>query len=90
MTIEYVDLHKDMTVGEAIQHIKKTGLEKETIYTCYVTDGRRKLEGIVSLRKLVICDESKKIEDIMNTDVVYVHTHDDQEKVANLFKSMIL
>lgn len=86
MTIEYVDLHKDMTVGEAIQHIKKTGLEKETIYTCYVTDGRRKLEGIVSLRKLVICDESKKIEDIMNTDVVYVHTHDDQEKVANLFK----
>ncbi|CDF59200.1 magnesium transporter [Thermobrachium celere] len=86
MTIEYVDLRKDMTVGEAIKHIKETGIEKETIYTCYVIDSCRKLEGIISLRKLVICDENRKIEDIMNTDVIYVHTHDDQEVVASLFK----
>ncbi|SHF30949.1 magnesium transporter [Caloramator proteoclasticus] len=86
MTIEYVDLRKDMTVAEAIKHIKETGIEKETIYTCYVIDGSRKLEGIISLRKLVTCDEDKKIEDIMNTDVIYVHTHDDQEMVASLFK----
>lgn len=86
ITIEYVDLRKDMTVKEAINHLKKTGLEKETIYTCYVTDGSRKLEGIISLRKLVISEEEQIIEDIMETDVVYVHTHDDQEMVASVFK----
>ncbi|EYE89354.1 magnesium transporter [Fervidicella metallireducens AeB] len=86
ITIEYVDLRKDMTVKEAIKHLKETGLEKETIYTCYVTDGSRKLEGIISLRKLVISQEDEIIEDIMETDVVYVHTHDDQEMVASVFK----
>ncbi|GMG95241.1 magnesium transporter [Tepidimicrobium xylanilyticum] len=86
MTIEYVDLKKHMTVGDALNHIKKTGLDKETVYTCYVTDENRKLEGIISLRKLVISDEEKTIEDIMNKDVIYVHTHDDQETVANIFK----
>ncbi|HHV45879.1 MAG TPA: magnesium transporter [Tissierellia bacterium] len=86
MTIEYVDLKKGMTVRDALKHIKKTGLDKETVYTCYVTDGNRKLEGIVSLRKIVISDEDETIEDIMNTDVIYVNTHDDQETVANVFK----
>jgi len=86
MTIEYVDLKKEMTVRDALKHIKKTGLDKETVYTCYVTDGNRKLEGIVSLRKIVISDEDETIEDIMNTDVIYVNTHDDQETVANVFK----
>lgn len=86
MTIEYVDLKKAMTVKAALDHIKETGLDKETIYTCYVTDKNRKLEGIVSLRKLVISDGDKTIEDIMNTDVIYVNTHDDQETVADIFR----
>lgn len=86
MTIEYVDLKKNMTVQHAIDHIKKTGIEKETIYTCYVTDSNRKLEGIVSLRKLVISDSNNTIEELMSKDPVYVNTHDDQEIVAQLFK----
>lgn len=86
MTIEYVDLKKTMTVKDALEHIKKTGLDKETVYTCYVTDRNRKLEGIVSLRKLVISEENLSIEEIMDRDVIYVHTHDDQETVAGIFK----
>ncbi|MCF6464325.1 magnesium transporter [Clostridium sp. Cult2] len=86
MTIEYVDLKKGMTVEEALSHIKETGLDKETVYTCYVTDKNRKLEGIVSLRKLVISNGEETIEDIMDRDVIFVHTHDDQETVAGIFK----
>ena len=85
MTIEYVSLKKTMTVKEAMAHIKKTGLNKETIYTCYVTNRNRVLEGIVSLRKLVISDEDLVIKDIMQDDIIYVNTHDDQETVGNLF-----
>ncbi len=86
MTIEYVDLKKTMTVRNALDHIKETGLDKETVYTCYVTDKNRKLEGIVSLRKLVISDKDETIESIMDKDVIYVHTHDDQETAAGIFK----
>lgn len=86
MTIEYVDLKRDITVKDALQKIKRTGLEKETIYTCYVIDQNRKLEGIVSLRELVVSNDELLISDIMTTDVVYVNTHDDQEEIANLFK----
>lgn len=86
MTIEYVDLKKTMTVRDALDHIKETGLDKETVYTCYVTDKNRKLDGIVSLRKLVISDENDTIEEIMSEDVIYVHTNDDQETVAGIFK----
>lgn len=85
MTIEYVELKKTMTVKDALDHIKDIGLDRETVYTCYVTNANRKLEGIVSLRKLVISSENKTIEKIMNADVIYVHTHDDQEEVADLF-----
>lgn len=85
-TTEFVDLKKTMTVRDALDHIKETGLDKETVYTCYVTDKNRKLEGIVSLRKLVISDKDKTIEEIMNRDVIYVQTHDDQETVAGIFK----
>ena len=85
-TTEYVDLKKSMTVQDSLNHIKETGLDKETVYTCYVTDRNRKLEGIVSLRKLVISDENKTIEEIMDRDVIYVQTHDDQETVAGIFK----
>ena len=86
MTIEYVDLKKTMTVKDALDHIKETGLTKETVYTCYVTDKNRTLEGIVSLRKLVISAEDDTIGDIMDSDVIYVHTHYDQETVAAMFK----
>ena len=85
MTIEYVDLKKDMTVKEAMAHIKKTGLNKETIYTCYVIGQNRVLEGIVSLRTLVVSDEDMKVSELMEDDIIYVKTHDDQETVGNLF-----
>ncbi|MFZ5969456.1 MAG: magnesium transporter [Bacillota bacterium] len=86
MTIEYVDLKRDMTLKQALEHIKKTGIEKETVYTCYVTDKNRKLEGIVSLRKLVMKDEEQIVGEIMNDDVISVNTHDEQEKIVHLFK----
>lgn len=86
MTIEYVGLKKEMTVKQAMNYIKKIGIDRETIYTCYVMDENRKLEGIVSLRKLVISDDAKTIEEIMNKEVIYVNTHDNQEAIAYLFK----
>ena len=86
MTIEYVGLKKEMTLREALDYIKRIALDKETVYTCYVTDANRKLEGIISLRKLVTNDEDKTVGEMMNTDVIYVHTHDDQETIAHLFK----
>ncbi len=85
MTIEYVDLKKKMTVKEAMRHIKETGLTRETVYTCYVTDKNRTLEGFVSLRTLVISEEDQIIEDIMESEVIHVNTHDDQETVASEF-----
>ena len=75
-----------MTVKEALDHIKETGLSKETIYTCYVTDNNKKLKGIVSLRNLVVADTDRLIEDIFHEDIIYVETHDDQETVANTFR----
>lgn len=86
MTIEYVELRKTMTVKEALAHVKEVGLNRETIYTCYVTDKNRKLEGIVSLRSLVVSPEDEVITNLMETDVIVVNTHDDQETVAGLFK----
>lgn len=86
MTIEYVDLKKRMTVKEALAHIKNTGMNKETVYTCYVTDSKRRLEGFVSLRDLVTSDEDHILEDIMESEVVHVNTYDDQENIANLFR----
>lgn len=86
MTIEFIDLKKHMTVKEALEKIRRIGMNKETIYTCYVIDSQRKLEGIVSLKDLVLADPEQKIEDIMQTDFVSVKTLDDQEEVAALFK----
>jgi len=86
MTIEYVDLKRNITVKEALEGIRKTGIEKETIYTCYIIDANRRLEGIVSLRELVINNEDNKIEDIMTQDFIYVNTLDDQEEIAQKFK----
>jgi magnesium transporter len=86
MTIEYVDLKKEMTVEEALEHIRKTGVDKETINTCYVIDENRILEGIISIRKLILCDKNSIIKDIMKKDFIYVNTLDDQETVAKFFK----
>lgn len=86
MTIEYVDLKKDMTVSQAIQRIKDTGIDKETIDTCYVIDGNRVLEGVVSIRKLILSPETAVIKDIMQTGVIFSNTHYDQEELAALFK----
>lgn len=86
MTIEYVDLKKEMTVKEALEHIKLTGTDKETINICYVIDNQRKLEGIVSLRKLILSDEDTVIKELMESNIIFVHTLDDQEEVADKFK----
>ncbi len=86
MTVEYVDLNKEMTVKEAIEHIKKTGVDKETINTCYVIGKNRTLEGVVSIRKLILSDDDQIIKDILNEDVISIKTTDDQENTAQLFK----
>ena len=83
MTIEYVDLSPDMTVKDAFDHIRKTGIDKETVYTCYVTD-KKKLVGFVSVRDLLMNPYEAKIGDIMDDNVISVHTTDDKEAVANV------
>ena len=84
MTTEYVDIRETMTVAQAMAHIKETGIHKETIYTCYVTN-RRKLVGIVSAKDLMTSDDDALIKDLMETEIISVSTHTDQEEVARLF-----
>ena len=85
MTTEYVSLRPNMTVGEAILRIRRTGIDKETIYTCYVTRGH-KLIGMVTVKTLLLCeDDDTLIEDIMQEHVITVNTTDDQEVVAQMF-----
>lgn len=86
MTIEYVGLREEMTVREAMAHIKAIGLSKETVYTCYVINENRILQGIVSLRTLVTSEDDMVIRDIMEREMIYVNTHDDQEQAADIFK----
>ncbi len=85
MTTEYVSLRPSMTVEEAILRIRRTGIDKETIYTCYVTRGH-KLIGLVTVKDLLLCeDDDAKIESIMQEHVISVNTLDDQEQVAQMF-----
>ena len=86
MTIEFIDFKKQMTVKDSIARIRKIGYDKETIYTCYVTDRFRKLEGIISLKDLILADEYAKIEDVMQSDFISVTTTTDQETVATTFR----
>ncbi|MCB6992811.1 magnesium transporter [bacterium 210820-DFI.6.37] len=86
MTPEYISLQDNMTVGEALAHIKREGMDSETVYTCYVKEKGRKLEGIVSLRSLVIHDNDMKVSELMSTEYVYVNVYDDQEEVSEAFK----
>ena len=85
MTVEYVRLKKNMTVDDAIAHIRSTGLDKETIYTCYVTDLNNKLIGILSVKTLLLARGDEIIEDLMETNLIYFKTNDDKEDVANAF-----
>ena len=85
MTTEYVSLRPHMTVEEAILRIRRQGVDKETIYTCYVTDDSRKLLGLVTVKDLLLADDDETpIEDIMITNVITATTSTDQEEVAQM------
>lgn len=88
MTIEMVELHDRLTVGEAIKSIRRTGVDKETIYTCYVIDDKRHLVGTLPLRRLLLNEEDTPLTEIMSDDeqLIYVSTMDDQEEVASIAK----
>ena len=85
MTTEYVRLIPEMTVGEALDHIKSVAIDKETIYTCYVTDKKRHLIGIVTAKDLLLNDRDVTLESIMEENVIFSRTSDDKEEVALLF-----
>ena len=84
MTTEYVRLQKEMTVDQAFARIRATGADKETIYTCYVTDERRLLLGVVTVRQLLLADRTEVLQDIMETNIISVDTFEDKEVVAQL------
>ena len=83
MTIEYMDFHLGTTVGQAMAEIRRTGIDKETINTLYIIDENRKLLGTVGLRKLLLASDDMQVQDLMNTQTIFVHTTDDQEVVAD-------
>jgi magnesium transporter len=84
MTVEYVDLKSEMTVREAFERIRRTGTDKETIYTCYVTDSERKLSGIVTAKTLMLAERDEIISDIMeDVNLVTAQTNEDREDVAH-------
>jgi magnesium transporter len=85
MTTEYVDLSPDMTAGEAIDHIRQTGVDKETVNLCYVVDGKRKLVGVVSLRTIILAGKDRPVSEFMEKNVLSVETQEDQETVAQTF-----
>lgn len=86
MTIEYVQLKESMTVSDSFQTIRRTGIDKETIYSCYVTDQNRRLKGIVTAKGLLLSDSDMLIGDIMDEDVISVFTTDDKEEVVQKFQ----
>lgn len=88
MTNEMVELHNYLTLGEAVKSIRRSGVDKETIYTCYIIDNSRHLVGTLPLRRLLLNDEDKLVSDLMDDDeqLIFVTTVDDQEEVAALAK----
>lgn len=86
MTIEFVDLKKEMLAKDALARIRKIAPDKETIYTCYAIDEERHLEGTVTLKDIVLSGDDIKIEEIMQKNPIFVRTHDDQEYIADIFK----
>ena len=87
MTVEYVNLKGGMTVADAFAHIRATGMDKETIYTCYVTDGGRRLIGSISARTLFLANKYDLIADLMERDVIFAHTEDDRETLMSRFRN---
>ena len=85
MTPEFVDLKKDMTVEDAFKRIRRTGVDKETIYTCYVCDSSRKLIGVTTVKELLLHDYEDVIGDFMETNTISLNTLDDQELATQLF-----
>lgn len=85
MTVEYTSLKQDMLVGEAIDYLRENGHDSETLYSCYVVDSSRILEGVVTLRTLLLAEDHEKISELMEKNVVSVHTDQDEEDVADLF-----
>ena len=85
MTPEFVDLKKNNTVEDAFKRIRRTGVDKETIYTCYVTDASRHLIGVTTVKELLLHDYDDIIEDFMETNTICVNTHDDKETAVQLF-----
>lgn len=86
MTTEFIDLKQDMTVKAAFERIRAIGVDKETIYTCYVTNANRVLEGVVTVKELLLSDYDKRIGDIMEENIIFARTSDDQEQIAGLFR----
>ncbi|MEE0957130.1 MAG: magnesium transporter [Ruminococcus sp.] len=87
MTTEFIVLRPDMTAEMAIKRIRRTGVDKETIYTCYVTDKNNKLIGITTVKDLLLAEDDDLVRELMEENVISVHTLDDQENVAQMFSN---
>lgn len=87
MTTEFITLRPEMTAEMAIKRIRRTGVDKETIYTCYVTNNNRQLIGITTVKDLLLAEDDDVVQDMMEENVIAVHTLDDQEQVAQLFSN---
>lgn len=87
MTTEFISLRPDMTAEMAIKRIRRTGVDKETIYTCYVNDENNKLIGITTVKDLLLANDDDVVQSIMEENVISVHTLDDQEQVAQMFSN---
>ncbi len=83
MTSEFINLHKSMSVVEAIEHIRRTGIDKETVYSAYVTDKKRVLKGVVSFKDLLFAKDNETVGDVLNDELIFAYTTDDQEFVAD-------
>ena len=86
MTVEFVDLQEHMTVGDAIKKLRRVGLDRETVNTCYVVDKQKVLVGIVALRYLIMHDDEDVIGDFMNENIISINTLDDQEEAARMLQ----
>ncbi|MEG0767523.1 MAG: CBS domain-containing protein, partial [Clostridia bacterium] len=85
MTAEFTDLHSTMTVADAIVHLRTTGENRETIYTCYIIDPQRMLRGVLSVKDLLLAKDDMLVADLMDTHVIHAVTTDDQKTVVQLF-----
>lgn len=87
MTIEFIDFKEGMTIKEAVDYTRRTGVNKESLDNCFIIDRERRLKGIISLKDLILSNEDKLVSEVMETNIVSVKTFEDQEKVADLFKT---